>query len=102
VDGDCFSFADPNGQQAGKGRRFAHGLWHPPVRDGEGNELDCMLATEMGFPLQAEFMDLFRFEEADDDVDTFQSPAGNLVVEPIASAGRAMIARRPAVGVSIQ
>jgi hypothetical protein len=45
-----------------------------------------MLATEMGFPLQAEFVDLFRFEEADDDVDTFQSPAGNLVVEPIAGA----------------
>ena len=45
-----------------------------------------MYLAKMGFPLQAEFADLLRLEEANDDVDTFHSPARDLIVEPIASA----------------
>ena len=39
-----------------------------------------------GFLVKAEFLDLPGFEKAHDDADSFHSPTGDLVVEPIARA----------------
>jgi hypothetical protein len=39
-----------------------------------------------GFPVKAEFFDLPGFEKAYDDTDSFRSPTGDLVIEPITRA----------------
>jgi hypothetical protein len=52
----------------------------------EVESAESLVMAEAGFPAKAKFSDLPGFEKAHDDVNSFRSPTGDLIVEPIARA----------------
>jgi hypothetical protein len=102
VDSYSLAVPDPRRQQI-RERQDGPSRWrYTAIRNGKGNELDCVLVAKVGFALQPEFGNLLRFEQADNQIvpAVFQPATSSASQSP--ARGRGMTASRPGKGVSTQ